>query len=230
MSEKENQSPESQDTPKGSGKKRNLKRILIPVAAVLAAVVILYGAFSLYNSIFYFKTNNARVATDIKTVTPLTSGRIVKWNVDVGSPVSENEVIGRLQNGSYLRSPIDGQVIESSIVVNQMVSTATVAAMIADTANIHIEANIEETDIQKIKVGESVKIYLDAYPGQMFSGHVSVIKPVTQQALSGKTTSFSTSGTYTKVVQLIPVEIAIDDAIDLADIIGTNAVIKVRIK
>ena len=43
-------------------------------------------------------------------------------------------------------------------------------------------------------------------------------------------TSFTTSGTYTKVTQLIPVKIKLLDDIDLADIIGTNATVKIRIK
>ena len=48
--------------------------------------------------------------------------------------------------------------------------------------------------------------------------------------LTGSATSFTTSGTYTKVTQLIPVKIKLLDNVDLADIIGTNATVKIRIK
>ncbi len=42
--------------------------------------------------------------------------------------------------------------------------------------------------------------------------------------------SFTTSGTYTKVTQLIPVKIRLVENLNLADIIGTNATVKIRIK
>jgi multidrug resistance efflux pump len=88
---------------------------------------------------------------------------------------------------------------------------------------------VEETNILKIHTGQSVSVFLDAY-GRSFSGTVDKVNTVTSTMLTGAMTSFTTSGTYTKVTQLIPVKIKLLDNVDLANIIGTNATVKIRIK
>ena len=78
-------------------------------------------------------------------------------------------------------------------------------------------------------MGQSVSVSLDAY-GRSFDGYVEDVNAVTSTKLTGSATSFTTSGTYTKVTQLIPIKIKLLDNVDLADIIGTNATVKIRIK
>lgn len=212
---------------KDIGKKKNI--IFIILAAVLFIGVGVWYYFN-WQGTHYFSTENAKIAADLRTVTPLSSGRIVRLNVSEGSTVKENEVLGRLQNGSYIRSPIAGQVVKLNLVLNQIVSPTVAAAVIADTNDIYVGANIEETDIVKIKEGQEVTVQLDAYPGKKFKGHVKEIDKVTQAALTGNTMNFSTSGTYTKVTQLIPVKIAVDDNVNLNGLIGTNSNVKIRIR
>jgi multidrug resistance efflux pump len=208
-------------------KKQNIIFAIIGIAIMLGVGVWYYSYWQGNN---YFTTENSKVTAEFRTVAPLSSGRLVKLNITEGSMVKENEVIGRLQNGSYLRSPINGQVVKSNVVLNQMVSPTVVAAVIADTSNIYVGANVEETNIIKIKEGQEVIVKLDAYPGKKFIGHVKEINKVTQAALSGNATSFNTSGTYTKVTQLIPIKIIIDDSVNLNGLIGTNATVKIRIR
>lgn len=219
---------ESMDTKKKDmGKKKNVIFIALAVL-IFAGVGVWYYFYWEGNN--YFTTENAKVAADLRTVSPLTSGRLVRLNVSEGSFVAENEVIGRLQNGSYIRSPINGQIVKSNVVLNQIVSPTVVAAVIADTKNIYVEANIEESDIVKIKEGQEVSVQLDAYPGKKFKAHVKEINKITQAALTGNITNFSTSGTYTKVTQLIPVKIVVDDNVNLDGLIGTNSKIKIKIR
>jgi multidrug resistance efflux pump len=104
-----------------------------------------------------------------------------------------------------------------------------VVLVVAKTSDIYITANVEETNILKIHPGQSVTVSLDAY-GQSFDGYVDEVDQVTSSRLAGSLTSFTTSGTYTKVTQLIPVRIRLRNDIDLADIIGTNATVRIRIK
>lgn len=209
--------------------KKNKNIIFALIGIIILGGVGIWSYFQVQNST-YFTTENAKVTAELYNVVPLSSGRLVKLNVSEGSMVSENEVIGRLQNGSYLRSPISGQVVKCNIVLNQMVSPTVSAAVIADTDHIYVGANVEETDIIKIKEGQEVAVQLDAYPGQEFKAHVQEINKVTQTTLSGNTTSFSTSGTYTKVTQLIPIKIVIDDAVNLKGLIGTNSTVKIKLK
>lgn len=94
----------------------------------------------------------------------------------------------------------------------------------------YITANIEEDDILKVAEGQEVAVSLDAYGNKSFSGYVEKVDKITSNKLSNMTTSFTTSGTYTKVTQLIPIKIKLNENINLKNIIGTNANIKIKIK
>lgn len=201
---------------------------------IILAILIMGGVGTWYYFYWegsnYFKTENAKVTASLYTVLAPNSGKLIKLNISQGSYVEENEVIARAENGPYIKSPIKGQVVKSDVTLNQVVSPTTVVAVIADTNNIYVNANIEETDIRKIKRGQEVEVQLDAYPGKKFKGHVEDVNSVTQTAISGNTLSFSTSGTYTKVTQLIPVKILIDQDVDLSGLIGTNSTVKIKLR
>ena len=206
------------------------KNTILTVIAILLMIGVGIWYSSYVEGKKYFVTDNAKVTAVMYTVSSPTAGKLVKYGVEAGSFVTEKEIIGTVEPGGRLRSPVNGQVVKSNATVNQMVSPSTPIAVIADTDNIYIGANIEETDIIKIKEGQNVIVELDAYPGQKFNAHVSEVDLTTQSALTGNATSFSTSGTYTKVTQLIPIKIMLDDYAYLEGIIGTNAKVKIAIK
>jgi multidrug resistance efflux pump len=134
-----------------------------------------------------------------------------------------------VENSSLIRSPIDGTVIDVKRGQGDYVTPGDVLVVVAKTSDIYITANVEETNILKIHQGQSVTVSLDAY-GRSFDGYVQDVNVVTSTKLSGSATSFTTSGTYTKVTQLIPVKIRLLGDVDLAGIIGTNATVRIRIK
>ena len=123
---------------KTAGKRKNLAFTVLALLIIIGVGVWFYAYWQGAN---YFTTENAKVTADLRTVVPVASGRVVKLNVEEGSFVQENEVLGRLQNGSYLRSPIAGQVVKLNVVLNQMVAPTAAAAVIADTSNIYVAAN-----------------------------------------------------------------------------------------
>lgn len=198
----------------------------------ILAVIVLLGAGSWFYFFLqgekYYSTDNAKVMSDLKTITSTTGGEIVKWDAELNTLVNENQVIGRFNNGADIKSPITGIVAKTNAVLNQTVSPGSPLAIIADVNDIYIQANIEEKTVAKIMPGQVVQIKLDAYPGKQFKGHIREVDTVTVAALSGNATSFSTSGTYTKVTQLIPVKIAFDEPVELARLIGTNALVKIN--
>lgn len=204
------------------------------VIFIIIAVIIMSGLgvwyYFYWQSNHYFSTENAKVSTEYYTILPSGSGKLVKLNIGEGSFVKKDEVLGRAENGPFIKSPVNGQVVKSDVVLNQDVTPSTIVAVIADADSLNITANIEETDITKIKKGQEVSVKLDAYPGKKFKAHVEDINKVTQNALSGNAMSYSTSGTYTKVTQLIPVKIVIDDDVELGGLLGTNANVSIKIK
>jgi multidrug resistance efflux pump len=213
-----------------NGKKK--VKLGVRIAGILALLIIIGGGIGYYfiwNSANNLTTDNAKVTAKFYTIVPMGSGKLSKLNVHVGSSVKSNEIIGKVDNVGYLRSPIDGEIVQANATVNQLVGPTTVAAVVADTTDIYVQANIEETEIAKIQIGQTVKLKLDAYPGKTFQGFVREIDRTTQTAISGNTMSYSTSGTYTKVTQLIPVKIQLTDTVDLQNLIGTNATVTIEL-
>lgn len=211
-------------------KRIKFKRIfnIVLIIAVIAACSIGYYYYS--KGVNYFTTDNAKVTAKLYPIMPVSSGKILEWNVEAGDLVEKNEVLGRQEVLPYITSPIDGTVVKSDIVENQSVAATTQLAVVADTSNMYIGVNIEETDIMKIKVGQPVKVTIDAYPGRTFNGKVTDIDQTTQTYFSSSATSFSTSGTYTKVTQLIPVKVVLENDEKLPMTLGMNAVVTIKLK
>jgi multidrug resistance efflux pump len=183
----------------------------------------------MYEGSFYYQTDNAKVDTAIYQLTAGASGQLVRMYVSQGEEVKAGQVLAQVEKGPYVRSPIDGTVTDVRMQTGDYVTAADVVLVVAKTSDMYITANVEETNILKIKMGQSVSVSLDAY-GRSFEGYVDEVNTVTSTKLSGSAGSFTTSGTYTKVTQLIPVKIKLNDNVDLVDIIGTNATVKIRIK
>lgn len=109
---------------------------------------------------------------------------------------------------TYLRSPFDGVVVKKMADESNLLQPNQTALVIADTQDAWIEANIEETSIAEVKLGQPVKITIDE--GGVIEGKVSEINraAASQFALIP---SDNGAGNYTKVVQRIPIKISIDD-------------------
>lgn len=82
--------------------------------------------------------------------------------------------------GDYtITTPISGIVIgkplEEGQTVVQGISAAQVMMKIADLSEMQIEADVDETDIGKVKVGQNVSFTIDTYSGKTFTGTVTKI-------------------------------------------------------
>ncbi|SPF47799.1 Multidrug resistance efflux pump [Candidatus Desulfosporosinus infrequens] len=210
--------------------KKSQNRIFMGVAAIIMVGVGVWFYFY-YEGKNYFTTDNAKVTTKLYTVYPEgVGGKLLKLNIDEKQAVTKDEIIAKLDTGELIKSPISGKVVQCDVVEDQVIQPTTAVAVIAATNNMYVEVNIEETTITKIKEGQQVTVQLDAYPGQEFHAHVDQIRQVTQTAISGAPTSLTTSGTYTKVIQLIPVRVVIDDPVDLSNLIGTNSTVTFKLR
>jgi multidrug resistance efflux pump len=224
---KETDEFEKDFSPKTANRKIN-KPIIFAAAIVILLVGLGIAGYFIYEGDVYYQTDNAKVDATIYQLTANTSGKLGTVYVSIGDEVKAGQVMV-LVNGSNVRSPIDGTVIDIKMEAGDYASPSDVIVVVAKTSDVYITANVEETNILKIHVGQIVVVSLDAY-GRSFDGYVEDVKTVTSARLTGGLTSFTTSGTYTKVIQLIPVKIKLLDDIDLSEIIGTNATVKIRIK
>ncbi|MDE6176893.1 MAG: efflux RND transporter periplasmic adaptor subunit, partial [Paramuribaculum sp.] len=82
-------------------------------------------------------------------------------------------------NYAEIYSPIDGIVISRDVEVGQtVVSNMNVANLytIADLDNMQVIGNVDEADIGRVKVGQSVVFTVDAYPDDRFEGKVTQVR------------------------------------------------------
>lgn len=89
-----------------------------------------------------------------------------------------DEIVSQL-NESVITSPIDGVVIGKPLPAGQMVaqgiSNPMVILTVADMSKMQIEAQVDETDIGKVAVGQNVTFTVDTYQGKTFTGVVSKV-------------------------------------------------------
>jgi membrane fusion protein (multidrug efflux system) len=110
-------------------------------------------------------------------------------------------------NNTYLKAPIDGLVIQKLAQPGNVIDPGQVAIVISDVDHAWVEANIEETSSAKLKIGQPVTITIDE--GGTLTGHVQEITAATASQFSLLPTE-NASGNFTKVVQKIPIKVALD--------------------
>jgi len=77
-----------------------------------------------------------------------------------------------------LTSPIEGIVVERNATVGATVGTEANLFKIIDLSRVWIDANVFEKDLQRVKLGQGVKVFVTAFPGTTFSGKVILVSSV----------------------------------------------------
>ena len=106
-------------------------------------------------------------------------------------------------------APIDGVVGNRSLRVGQFVQAGTQLMSVVPVDGAYVVANFKETQLTDVRKGQRVEIAVDTFPGQIVRGHVDSIAPASGQEFALLPPDNAT-GNFTKVVQRIPVKIALD--------------------
>jgi membrane fusion protein (multidrug efflux system) len=113
---------------------------------------------------------------------------------------------------TVIRAPVDGVVVKRSVQVGQQVQSGAALLSVVPVSQVHVDANFKEVQLEKVRVGQPVKVTSDLY-GKSMTYHGVV------EGLSGGTGSaFATipaqnaTGNWIKVVQRVPVRIKLDPA------------------
>jgi len=120
-------------------------------------------------------------------------------------------------NLSYtmIKAPIDGFVSQRKAETGQMAQVGQPLLSLVPLRNIWVTANYKENQLENMQPGQKAVITVDAYGGRKYNGHVDSIAAATGARFSLLPPENAT-GNYVKVVQRVPVRIAIDDEIDVA--------------
>ena len=76
---------------------------------------------------------------------------------------------------TVLRAPFDGIVLVRQAELGEVVSPGTPIVTLADLDHIWLRVYLPETDLGKIRWGQTVTVRADTYPGKSYTGRVSVI-------------------------------------------------------
>ena len=118
-----------------------------------------------------------------------------------------------------IAAPIDGIVGNRSLRIGQYVQAGTQLMSVVPVSGAYVVANFKETQLTAVREGQPVEIAVDMFPGQRVHGHVDSIAPASGQEFALLPPDNAT-GNFTKVVQRIPVKIALNR--------DSNALIELR--
>lgn len=113
---------------------------------------------------------------------------------------------------AVIRAPVDGVVAKRAVQVGQQVQAGTALLSVVPLAEVHVDANFKEGQLDRVRIGQPVQVTSDLY-GSSVPYHGVV------EGLAGGTgATFATipaqnaTGNWIKVVQRVPVRIRIDAA------------------
>jgi membrane fusion protein (multidrug efflux system) len=129
---------------------------------------------------------------------------------------------------TIIYSPVDGVVSQAIADPGEHVQPGQPIAIVNDPQDVWVEANIEETAIRKIQLGQPVDLDVDAYPQRKFEGKVVQIGAATRSEFA-IIPAGSASAHFIKVTQRLPVKIGIDNRDGLLKP-GMMAVVGIRVK
>lgn len=212
------------------------KIMIYSILALMIVALASIGGYYWYKNAYFVSTEDAKVMGDLVSVGPQISGKLLELNVEEGDAVIKDQILGRqgMSNPeetnidqSVFRAPINGIVIKKQGTVGEFISPGQTIAMMIDPNKLYITANIEETKLGNVKQGQKVDITIDQFSKKTFSGRVKYVGQASNSTFA--LLPSSTSATFTKVIQRIPVKIEFDES-DNTLLPGTNAVVNIHIK
>lgn len=113
---------------------------------------------------------------------------------------------------TVVRAPIDGIVVKRQVQVGQQVQAGATLLSVVPVELVHVDANFKEVQLERVRVGQPVEVVSDLYgEGIKYRGVVTGLS-------GGSGSAFATipaqnaTGNWIKVVQRVPVRIALDPA------------------
>lgn len=109
-----------------------------------------------------------------------------------------------------LHAPVDGTVGDFSARIGERVNAGIRLLSIVPLQSVYVEANFKETQMTHMHAGQHVELTVDAYPDHVLEGHVDSLAPASGSEFALLPPDNAT-GNFNKIVQRMPVRIAVDD-------------------
>ncbi|MEN1966632.1 HlyD family efflux transporter periplasmic adaptor subunit [Lentibacillus sp. N15] len=208
----------------------NAKKMIMVNIVVLIILIGggITGYYFYYQAANYVKTDDAKIDGKMITIGATADGKLSDWDGEVGKKYNKGDTLGKIEtpseNGMTKKNvtiPQDATIVKDDTVKDSMVAAGTKLAQAYNLNDLWITANINESDIDHIKVGKSVDVIVDAYKDTTLTGKVEQIGLATNDTFSLLPSSGNDDD------NVIPVKISIDDYKGLRLVPGINAHVKI---
>jgi membrane fusion protein (multidrug efflux system) len=113
---------------------------------------------------------------------------------------------------AVIRAPVDGVFSNRAVQTGDYVQVGQRIASLVPLGDVYIDANFKETQLARIEPGQPVSISVDALPDDAIKGRVDSLSPASGAVFSLLPPDNAT-GNFTKIVQRLPVRIAVPAAV-----------------
>lgn len=114
-------------------------------------------------------------------------------------------------------APADGIVSNVTLRLGEYVEDGTPVFSLVETAETWIEANLKETQLTHVVVGQRAQLTADAYPDITYKARIESISPATGAEFALLPPQ-NASGNWVKVVQRVPVRLVLEEGQDLPEL------------
>jgi len=128
-----------------------------------------------------------------------------------------------------LNASIAGRIGDQTVRVGQFVQPGTRLMTLVPVGSLYITANFKETQIGRMRVGQPATIKVDAMPGMELNGRVESVAPGTGAQFSLLPPQNAT-GNFTKIVQRVPVRIALEATPQTRKLLVPGLSVKVQVE
>lgn len=154
--------------------------------------------------------NRKAAASQYDAQSALTKGAGVAANPEVQNARAQLDAARLDLSRTVLRAPVDGVVVKRNVQVGQRVTVGAPLMSVAPLDQAYVDANFKEVQLRKVRPGQSVELTSDLYgKGVKYRGKVVGFAGGTGSAFAVIPAQNAT-GNWIKVVQRLPVRIAID--------------------
>ena len=121
------------------------------------------------------------VASGSDSLLKAAAERLKQWQIP-DRDIAQLEAGGSVPKEIEIDSPVKGVITERNAFATAYVQPGTKLYTIADLSTVWVYAQVFQSDIARIKVGDPATVTTDAWPGRSFPGRVSFIQPQVDEA------------------------------------------------
>jgi membrane fusion protein (multidrug efflux system) len=149
-------------------------------------------------------------SSDLTATEALTRGTSISTAPDVAAARARLDAARLNLARTVIRAPIDGVVTNRQVQIGQRIAAGAPIMTIVPTATAYVDANYKESQLRKVRVGMPVELTSDFYGSDVvYHGNVTGFAGGTGAAFA-LIPAQNATGNWVKVVQRLPVRIALD--------------------